>query len=85
MNSFTTHIPHGNKLLDVHFSKVACPSGKYFVQVSSGESVVASFEMQKDHYNKWKVTQPVPEWLVNMESHLAQVIAGNQFAASAEY
>ena len=84
MNSFTTHIPHENKLLDVHFRKVACPMGKYFVEVNSGESIVASFEMQKDHYNKWKVTHPVPEWLINMEAHLAQVIAKNQFAATAE-
>jgi hypothetical protein len=82
MNRFTTHIPHGNKLLDVRFSEVACPVGKYFVEVNSGESVVASFEMQKDHYNKWKVTHPVPEWLINMEAHLAQVIATNHFLVS---
>ena len=82
MNSFTTHIPHENKLLDVHFSEVACPIGKYFVEVNSGESVVARFEMQKDHYNKWKVTHPVPEWLINMEAHLAQVIATNHFLVS---
>lgn len=59
--------------------------GKYFVEVTSGEFVVASFEMQKDHFNKWKVTHPVPEWMINMESHLAQVIARNQFTALAEY
>lgn len=85
MNNFTTHIPHGNELLDVHFNKVACPSGKYFIEINSGESIIARFEMQKDHFNKWKVTQPVPQWVINMESHLAQVIARNHFVASAEY
>lgn len=80
--SFTTHIPHKNELLDVRFNRVACPSGKFFVQVNSGDAVVASFEMQKDHFNKWKVTHPVPEWIIDYEAHLAQVIATNQFLAA---
>lgn len=80
--NFTTHIPHENELLDVHFNRVACPSSKYFVEVNSGDDVIASFEMQKDHFNKWKVTQPVPQWVIDFESHLAQVIATNQFLAS---
>lgn len=84
MKNFTTHISHGNKLLSVHFNKVACPGGKYFVEVNSGELIVARFEMQKDHYNKWKVMHPVPEWVIGMESHLAQVIARNHFVATAE-
>jgi hypothetical protein len=81
--NFTTHIPRGNELLDVHFNKVACPSGKYFVEVNSGGNIIASFEMQKDHFNKWKVTQPVPQWVIDYEAHLAQVIATNHFLASA--
>ena len=82
--NFTTHIPRGNELLDVHFNKVACPSGKYFVEVNSGGDVIASFEMQKDHFNKWKVTQAVPQWVIDYEAHLAQVIATNQFLATEE-
>ena len=77
--NFTTHISHENKLLDVHFNKVACPSGKYFVEVNSDGVVIASFEMQKDHFNKWKVTHPVPQWIIDYEAHFAQVIAANQF------
>lgn len=80
--NFTTHIPHENELLDVNFNKVACPSGKYFVEVISGDSTIASFEMQKDHFNKWKVTQPVPQWIIDYEAHFAQVIATNQFRAA---
>jgi hypothetical protein len=82
--NFTTHIPHGSELLDVHFNRVASPSGKYFVEVNSGDDVIASFEMQKDHFNKWKVTQPVPQWVIDYEAHLAQVIATNQFLATEE-
>lgn len=81
--SFTTHIPHENKLLDVRFHKVACPSGKYFVEINAGDAVVASFEMQKDHFNKWKVTHPVPQWVIDMEAHFAQVIAKNHFLTTA--
>ena len=81
---FTTHIPRGGQLLDVHFNRVACPSGKYFVEVNSGENVIASFEMQKDHFNKWKVTHPVPEWIIDYEAHLAQVIAAHQFLGTAQ-
>ena len=77
--SFTTHIPYGSLLLDVHFNRVACPSGKFFVEVNSGGDKIACFEMQKDHFNKWKVIHPVPEWIIDYESHLAQVIATNQF------
>lgn len=80
--SFTTHIPYGSLLLDVHFSRVACPSGKFFVEVNLGEDVIANFEMQKDHFNKWKVVHPVPEWIIDYESHLAQVIVTNQFLAT---
>lgn len=82
--NFTTHIPHENELLDVQFNRVASPSGKYFVEVNSNGKVIASFEMQKDHFNKWKVTHPVPQWIVDYEAHLAQVIATNQFLAFEE-
>lgn len=82
--SFTTHIPHENQLLDVHFNRVASPSGKFFVEINSGNSVIASFEMQKDHFNKWKVTHPVEQWIVDYEAHLAQVIATHQFLAVEE-
>jgi hypothetical protein len=82
--NFTTHIPHDNQLLDVHFNRVASPSGKYFVEVNFGDDVIASFEMQKDHFNKWKVTHPVPQWIIDYEAHFAQVIANNQFLATAQ-
>ena len=82
--NFTTHIPHDNQLLDVHFNRVASPSGKYFVEVNFGDDVIASFEMQKDHFNKWKVTHPVPQWIIDYEAHFAQVIATNQFLTTAE-
>ena len=82
--NFTTHIPYENELLDVHFNRVASPSGKYFVEVNSGGNVIASFEMQKDHFNKWKVTHPVPQLVVDYEAHLAHVIATHQFYATQE-
>ena len=77
--NFTTHIPYENELLDVSFNRIASPSGKYFVEVAKKGNIITSFEMQKDHFNKWKVTHPVPQWVVDYESHLAQVIATHQF------
>lgn len=82
--SFSTQISHDHKLLNIRFSKVACPSSKYFIEINSDESVVASFEMQKDHYSKWKVTNPVPQWVIDLESLLAQAITENQFVNFAE-
>jgi hypothetical protein len=77
--NFSTQILHGHKLLNVRFNKVACPSGKYFIEVNAGDSVVASFEMQKDNYSKWKVTQPVPQWVIDLEFQFAQAITENNF------
>ncbi|MGZ3923253.1 MAG: hypothetical protein ACXVBJ_05755, partial [Flavisolibacter sp.] len=62
--SFHLHIPYDGKLLNARFNRVACPIGKFFIEVKSEDFVVASFEMQKDHFNKWKVTHPVPEWII---------------------
>lgn len=78
--SFNTQIQYGNKMLDAQFNKVACPSGKYFIEVNnSADDVIASFEMQKDHYNKWKITNPVPEWIIGLEVQFEQAIIENQF------
>jgi hypothetical protein len=52
--------------------------------VNSEEFVVATFEMQKDHFDKWKVTNPVPEWIIRLEPEFAQAITKNQYATSAE-
>ena len=82
--SFSTQILNGNRTLTARFNKVACPSGKYFIEVNAGSELLASFEMQKDHYSKWKVTNPVPQWIADMEPHFAQAITKNQFIASAE-
>jgi hypothetical protein len=76
--SFSTHIPYGSRSLIARFNKVACPTGKYFIEVNSGDELLASFEMQKDNYNKWRVTNPVPHWIVDMESQFAQAITKNQ-------
>jgi len=82
--SFHLHIPVDNKLLTARFDRVACPSGKYSIEVNSEEFVVASFEMQKDHFNEWKVTNAVPEWIIKLEPEFAQAITKNQFAQSME-
>jgi hypothetical protein len=82
--SFSTNIPYGNKSLVARFIKVACPSGKYFIEVASGDNIVASFEMQKDHHSKWRVTNPVPQWIIDLEPEFAQAITKNQFVASAD-
>ena len=82
--NFSTQISHGQKLLNVRFNKVACPSGKYFIEVNSQESVIASFEMQKDNHSNWKVTNPVPQWVIDLESQFAQVIIENQFVSFPE-
>lgn len=82
--SFSTQILHEHKLLNVQFNKVACPSGKYFIEVNSEESTIAGFEMEKDNHGNWKVTNPVPQWIVDLESRFAQAITENQFASFAE-
>ena len=80
--SFNLNLSYGNKLLSVRFNKVACPSGKYFIEVNSGKFILASFEMQKDHFNEWKVTHPVPEWIIQLEPKFAQAITKNHFVES---
>lgn len=85
MNNFKINIPQGNKLFDFQFSKIACPASKYFVEVNLDKATVVSFEMQKDHYNKWKVTHPVPEWIINLELQLAQAIYKNNLQATIDF
>jgi hypothetical protein len=80
--SFHLRIPFDNKLLNVRFNKIASPSGKYFIDVNSDELIVASFEMQRDHFNVWKITNAVPEWIVGLESQFAQEIIKNHFLES---
>jgi hypothetical protein len=77
--SFSAQISHDHKLLNVQFNKVACPSGKYFIEVNSQESVIASFEMEKDNHSNWKVTNPVPQWIIDLEAQFAQAITKNNF------
>ncbi|MGZ3845461.1 MAG: hypothetical protein ACXVBH_05370 [Flavisolibacter sp.] len=79
--SFHLHIPYDGKLLNARFNRVACPIGKFFIEVKSEDFVVASFEMQKDHFNKWKVTHPVPEWIIKLELEFADAITRNQYAS----
>jgi hypothetical protein len=80
--SFNLNIPFDNKILNVRFNKIACPSGKYFIEVNSEEFVLAKFEMQRDHFNVWKVTNAVPQWIINLESEFAQAINKNHFLLS---
>ena len=80
--SFNLNIPLDDKLLNVRFNKIASPSGKYFIDVNSGELSVASFEMQRDHFNVWKITNAVPEWVVGLEPQFAQAIIKNHFLES---
>jgi hypothetical protein len=77
MLSFKAHIPYDNKPLECYFSKIIAPDARYFVEVSSNESILARFEMQTDHFNKWRVLHPAPEWILNLESQLAFVIHKN--------
>jgi hypothetical protein len=79
--SFHLHIPYDDKILTARFNRVACPIGKYFIEVNSEDFVVASFEMQKDHFNKWKVTHPVPAWVIQLESEFADAISRNQYTS----
>jgi hypothetical protein len=82
--SFQLKVPHDNKLLTARFDRVACPIGKYNIEINSEEFVVATFEMQKDHFNEWKVTNPVPEWIIRLEPEFAKAITKNQYATSTE-
>ena len=77
MFNFKIHLLHETKLLQAHFSMIAAPGSKYFVEMTSDDTIVASFEMQKDQFNKWKVTNPVYDWVLSLENQLAHAIHRN--------
>lgn len=82
MTNFKAQLLHGRKMLQVQFNRVAAPGSKYFVELSLDNAIVACFEMQKDQFNKWKVTMPVHDWVLELESQLAQVINRNNSLAA---
>ncbi len=77
MVNFKAHVLYGTKLLQVQFSRIAAPGSKFFVEMSSEGELVACFEMQRDQFNKWKVTNPVHEWVLTLENQLAHAIHNN--------
>ena len=84
MQTFKADILHETKMLQVLFSRIAAPGSKYFVELKLDDSVVAHFEMQKDQFNKWKVTTPVHGWVLQLENQLAQVIIKNNFITAVQ-
>jgi hypothetical protein len=85
MTNFLAQIFYGNKLLDIWFNKIAAPENKYFIEVNSDKSIIARFEMQEDHFNKWKIMMPAPEWVLNLELQLANVICRNDNSLIAKH
>ena len=75
MFSFIREIPFDKWSLILHFTRVHAPQEKYFVLIRDGEIDVISFEVQKDKRDQWKVMQPAPEWVFNLEEQIADVLS----------
>lgn len=52
---------------------IASGSIKYFVTAKNEFNKSFAFEMKR-YYNTWKLVQPVPEWLLNIEPELNSFI-----------
>lgn len=49
-------------------------ASKYFIAVIEKENVIAEFEMITDRHEKWKILDPVPQWIREMELQLVELV-----------
>lgn len=74
MASFQEYIAVSNEILEFEFTEVLCPSDpKYFVKVFKDYELVTTFEM-KEHYSKWEIIPPAPEWISEVQPQLERAI-----------
>ena len=75
MFNFTVPITVSNGNYVFAFTRIESPSAeKYFVNVQQGPGNIAAFEMKKNYNGAWRVTEPVPEWIREMETALSDLI-----------
>ena len=72
---FTRLIKAGGRLREFNFRKIKDPQYELFsVDVCDDRGNRIMFKMQKEN-NAWKtIPQPLPEWILNNESNLSELI-----------
>lgn len=69
------YVPHENHLLEVHLNRIAAIPEKYFVELKKDEISIASFDMRRDKFaGRWKVIEPVPQWVSSLTDDLNEAI-----------
>lgn len=56
------------------FSKVEGDRPKYFVQVEDHATIISTFDIKQDKLGAWKIVEPAPCFIVNVEGRIAAAI-----------
>ena len=75
MATFSKTIFYNNAELLFSFSQVErIDSVKYHVTVVEDKKLLTAFEMRKAANESWKIVQPAPEWVLEVEPTLSTLI-----------
>lgn len=74
MSDFTLSIHVSDIPYTFSFIYIKTPGAeKYFVRADNFSDMV-SFELKKNYAGNWKVVEPAPPWIVDMEASFSEII-----------
>jgi hypothetical protein len=73
--NFEATIRFGDVFYTFYFTEIRLSTGlKYFVRTKNPKKENIFFEIIQDPNGKWKLVQPVPDWILARESDLLSII-----------
>ncbi len=79
LTSFEQYITVNNKNTKFLFRQFyVAGRTKYFITCTDPQDQYIGFEMREVKRNKWIAIPPVPEWIMNIEDRLSQLIVDHE-------
>lgn len=77
MLNFNETLRIDDETLQFSFNRIFTGNGeKFYVVVQKGRHFFP-FDMKKDDAGNWKILEPVPEWAIQLENQISEMIIRN--------